>query len=148
LEDIYRSYREIALTVDPQKRVGAVHEGYIVGGLAGLLLDYLHIDRKNVLMDDAMKTPLDILAEYFDSEVTADDIVLPSEEMIQNYQELIFVSFSPEDLENAAQNMFIILNDMRSQDPVSYELILEEMIKENVNPELMERVLELLESIE
>jgi len=95
-------------------------------------------------MKDPIKSPLDILAEHFDNEISLADIVFPDEEVVQNYQQLASVGRGPEDIEKAAENMFIILDDMRSKDPVFYETVWEEMKKENQNSELTDRVAELL----
>lgn len=127
-----------------QRWVGAASEGYIVGGLAGILLDYLHIEWKSELMNDLVKTPLDILAEHFDSQISSSDVVSPSEEMLQDYQNVTSKIQNPADMEKAAQNIYLIFNDIRSKDPAAYKVALEEMQKENGDSEVMKRVLELL----
>jgi hypothetical protein len=142
IDDLYRAYGVIAPTVDINQRKGAVSEGYIIGGLAGMLLDYLHIDWKDELMKDSIKSPLDILANYFKSEISPSDVVLPSEEMLQNYQESSQKESSPEDIEEIAQNLVPLLKDMKSKDEGAYIMMLEQIRAES--PEMANRVEELL----
>ena len=137
---MYRAYGTIAPTITIKQEAGAVREGYIVGGLAGLLLDWLDVDRKTALMGDPMKSPLDILAEHFETEISPSDVVLPDEELLSEYQNLN--NLNPIDLDTQAQKMLPILKDLKSQDEEGYQMVLAEL---EGSPELLEKILMLME---
>ncbi|MDR0607499.1 MAG: hypothetical protein LBG52_03980 [Candidatus Peribacteria bacterium] len=107
-----------------------------------MLLDYLRIDWKNELMADPIKSPIDILANHFKTEISPSDIQLPSPEMIQNYQQSIQKEDNAATIEETAQQLVLILQDIKSKDEESYKVMLEQIRAES--PVMAERVEALL----
>jgi hypothetical protein len=121
--------------------VGAVNEGYLLGGIAGILLDHIgQTGRK----EETMKTStsaMEFLARYLEKETTPQDVVVVSTQMKDEYARLADKGkeLTPEQIENIL-NMF---KQYKQQDVAIYNLLLEQLQTEN--PALFEKIKPLLD---
>ncbi|MDR2411541.1 MAG: hypothetical protein LBD88_03000 [Candidatus Peribacteria bacterium] len=122
--------------------MGAVSEGYITGGLAGVLLDTLNqTNWKTELMQNASLSPIEMLAKLFDDKITPQDVVAVSDDLMNTYKELAEQENQLDDTQ--IENIIVMLKKVKEENMDIYNELVKQFQTEN--PELMEKILPLLE---
>jgi hypoxanthine-guanine phosphoribosyltransferase len=112
-----------------------------MGGLAGVLLDTLNqTNWKTELMQNASLSPIEILAKLFDDEITSQDIVV-TDDLIDTYKELSEQGNNLD--ETQIENIVTMFKKMKEENVDAYNEFIKQFQTEN--PELMEKILPLLE---
>lgn len=142
INDIYVAYGKVAKNQDVFDKRWVVSEAYILGWLASIFLDVLNQkDWKTEIMKNPTLSPIEILAKYFDDEITSSDIVVVDDALLKKYKEASNQKISLDD-ENI-KAMVSILKEVKTTDINAYNMMVEEF--KLTNPDEFEKILKLLE---
>ncbi|MDR1987221.1 MAG: hypothetical protein LBQ24_00135 [Candidatus Peribacteria bacterium] len=92
-------------------------------------------------MKNPTLSPIEILAKYFDDEITSSDIVVVDDALLKKYKEASNQKISLDD-ENI-KAMVSILKEVKTTDINAYNMMVEEF--KLTNPDEFEKILKLLE---
>jgi hypothetical protein len=118
-----------------------VNEGYLIGGLAGLLLDHLGQPNWKETVMQTMQSPMELLAQRFDTDIIVSDIVAANVDTLNRYQELSTQGATLDDTQ--IENLVLMLKQVKEQDINVYTALVEQFTKEDAAT--MEKILPLLE---